>query len=198
MAPLSSSPNSQRARRPSLTLRTPSVVQEKALSQARFHFHSLLPHQCVTFLFLNSYLSIIFPAWRIVTGGTPVRPNKKWARVPRFTAPSRLEQRYKLKFPSPLVSSMPPSTNKKLVAAAQFESGVWMLSEWILCIIVLYLLPTEQQLCLLEIAHPLATRCQKDSLLLQFTFDNFDWGLINCPDLIVLPNNKNLSPCIIK
>jgi hypothetical protein len=68
------------------------------------------------------------------------RPNKKRARVPRFTQGNRLEQRHKFKLPSPLVSSMPPSTSKKLVAAATFESGARTISEWILCNI-LYSLP---------------------------------------------------------
>ena len=69
-----------------------------------------------------------------------VRPNKKRARVPRFTDGNRLEERQRLKLPSPLVSSMPPSADKNLVAAARFESGVRTISEWILCN-VFYSLP---------------------------------------------------------
>jgi hypothetical protein len=68
------------------------------------------------------------------------RPNKKRSRVPRFTPGNCLEQRQKFKSPSPLVSSMPPSADKKLVAAAKFESGARTISEWILCN-VFYSLP---------------------------------------------------------
>jgi hypothetical protein len=62
-----------------------------------------------------------------------VRPNKKRARVARFTQGNRLEQRRKFKVPSSLASSMPPSADAKLVAAAKFESGARTLSEWMLC-----------------------------------------------------------------
>jgi hypothetical protein len=62
-----------------------------------------------------------------------VRPNNKRARVPRFTPGNRLEQRYKFTVPAPLKSSLPPSGDAKLVAAATFESGARTISEWILC-----------------------------------------------------------------
>jgi hypothetical protein len=53
--------------------------------------------------------------------------------VPRFAPGDRLEQRYKFKVPAPLKSSLPPSGDAKLVAAARFESGAHTMSEWMLC-----------------------------------------------------------------
>jgi hypothetical protein len=61
------------------------------------------------------------------------RPNKKRVREPLFAPGDHLEQRHKFKLPSLLESSMPPSADAKLVAAAWFESGVRTISEWMLC-----------------------------------------------------------------
>ena len=54
-------------------------------------------------------------------------------RAPRSSLGNRLEQRHKFKLPFPLASSLPSSTDKKLHAAAPFESGAQMISEWMLC-----------------------------------------------------------------
>jgi hypothetical protein len=69
-----------------------------------------------------------------------VRANKKLARVPRFTPGNRLEQRHKFKVPAPLMSSLPPSADAKLVAAATFEGGTRTMSEWMLCNVLCLLL----------------------------------------------------------
>jgi hypothetical protein len=61
------------------------------------------------------------------------RPNKKRPRVPCFTPGNRWEQQQQFKLPSPLLLSLPPSTDKQLVAAATFESGIRTIAEWIMC-----------------------------------------------------------------